>query len=142
MALYCADDQDDEFFGDQNSNDETDGLTDRDNKAKEEELKSIGYLDAYDVSKDVRLQEGFEYGYEETFEISTRIGTLLGEAVAHAKVAESVSIEQKEIAFRISKQVCECLKRLQGEPEGVDVPLELENLEHSIKDKMKNRSPH
>jgi hypothetical protein len=89
------DEDDDEFFGNQDDSssyhdDETygehgagrSGLALHESRAREEELKTIGYLDSYDANKEVMLQEGFEQGYRETYHVAIRIGMLLGQASA------------------------------------------------------------
>jgi hypothetical protein len=90
-----GEDEDDEFFGNQddsssyheNDNDAEhgagrSGLALHESRAREEELKTIGYLDSYDANKEVLLQEGFEQGYRETYHVAMRIGMLLGQASA------------------------------------------------------------
>mmetsp|Transcript_3257 Transcript_3257/g.5932 ORF Transcript_3257/g.5932 Transcript_3257/m.5932 type:complete len:193 (-) Transcript_3257:541-1119(-) len=59
----------------------TTGLAMRDAKATEEQMRNIGYLEAYEDSKELRLQAGFEAGYRETVEAAMRIGQRLGEVV-------------------------------------------------------------
>jgi hypothetical protein len=92
-------DEDDEFFGNQDDSssyheDENDaehsagrsGLALHESRAREEELKTIGYLDSYDANKEVLLQEGFEQGYRETYHVAMRIGMLLGQASARGSI--------------------------------------------------------
>ncbi len=68
---------DDGFFGD---DDDGDVLPQRDNQALEAQLRNVGFLEAFEESKEEHLQRGFEDGYRQGFDASVRIGELLGEA--------------------------------------------------------------
>jgi hypothetical protein len=98
MALlkHGAED-DDEFFGSQESDEEImehqqsttitnrfhdtefGSLAEREFLAKENELKSIGFLDAYESHKEVKLQAGFEAGLVDTYGVAIQIGKIIGE---------------------------------------------------------------
>eukprot|EP00978_Attheya_sp_CCMP212_P023082 scaffold69929_cov41-Attheya_sp.AAC.2 len=108
-AAAVAEDEEDDFFGDQEDDETFDsphvelndrvarienpqqatstispnatGLAMRDAKATEEQMRNVGYLEAYEDSKEIRLQAGFEAGYRETVEAAMRIGQRLGEVV-------------------------------------------------------------
>jgi flagellar biosynthesis/type III secretory pathway protein FliH len=69
------DDDDDEFFGSQDDC----NMAIHELNAKNNEIKNIGFLNAYDEFKESRLQEGFEKGYLESFEIGKMIGKMIGE---------------------------------------------------------------
>ena len=66
----------DEFFGE----DESDGLRESDLRAQEHQFHNMGYLQAFDESKDELLQNGFEVGYSQAFGVSMRLGEMLAEA--------------------------------------------------------------
>jgi len=51
----------------------------------------IGFLDAFDESKDERLQQGFEDGYRETFDVSLRVGKQLGRTSIIAALMKNCS---------------------------------------------------
>mmetsp|Transcript_2587 Transcript_2587/g.5626 ORF Transcript_2587/g.5626 Transcript_2587/m.5626 type:complete len:183 (-) Transcript_2587:95-643(-) len=93
---YDDDDDDDEFFGSQDDFEPDNSLPIRDFGnmsgheigAKHNELKNIGFLDAYDEFKDSRLQEGFEGGFMDAFEAGKIIGKIIGEATTMDKVYE------------------------------------------------------
>jgi hypothetical protein len=53
-------------------------LSTQDDRAQGRTFHSIGYVDAFEASKDTNLQQGFEHGYSFTFEKSKRMGGLLG----------------------------------------------------------------
>eukprot|EP00978_Attheya_sp_CCMP212_P042199 scaffold253044_cov41-Attheya_sp.AAC.1 len=108
-AAAVAEEEEDDFFGDQEDDEtfdsphvgmndrvarienpqqatstispNTTGLAMRDAKATEEQMRNVGYLEAYEDSKEIRLQAGFEAGYRETVEAAMRIGQRLGEVV-------------------------------------------------------------
>ena len=93
---YDDDDDDDEFFGPQDDFEPDNSLLIRDFgnmsgheiDAKHNELKNIGFLDAYDEFKDSRLQDGFECGFMDSFEAGKIIGKIIGEATTMDKVYE------------------------------------------------------
>jgi hypothetical protein len=95
MAFNEEDDSDngDEFFGDQEGDDDDFGglLGERERLARQNELKTVGYMESYDESKETRLQEGFQTGYRETFDVALRIGKLLGQATARAQLEQTQS---------------------------------------------------
>jgi hypothetical protein len=57
-----------------------------DQRAKHHELKTAGFLDAFDESKEEQLQEGFEAGFLESFGAGRTIGKLLGRASTTASL--------------------------------------------------------
>lgn len=104
--------EDDEFFGVQDDEDvgysesrfdedptnnslahihEFGGMAQRETQSKQEELKKVAFLDAYDEYKESKLQEGFEAGVVETFEIATRIGKILGKATTWQKLQQKAT---------------------------------------------------
>ena len=75
----------DEFFGEQSSlSDESTGnrkfgnLTQHETLSKEKTFFNIGYLEAFDRTKEEKLQEGFEAGYRQTLHDAIAIGRKLG----------------------------------------------------------------
>ena len=83
------DDDDDDFFGSQD--DCTMAL--HEVNAKNNEIKNIGFLNAYDEFKEARLQEGFEKGYLESFEIGKMIGKMIGEITTLEKATNKRRLE-------------------------------------------------
>ena len=83
------DDDDDDFFGSQD--DCTMAL--HEVNAKNNEIKNIGFLNAYDEFKEARLQEGFEKGYLESFEIGKMIGEMIGEITTLEKATTKIRLE-------------------------------------------------
>jgi hypothetical protein len=121
MALYHEHDDEDEFFGN-DDDDEDDGntnilnLADRESRSKEEELKKIAYVEAYDDNKETRLQEGFEAGYRETYKAAMRIGELLGSSMAGTTFstdANHTSIESKDASTDIARRIRQFLTKFQ-----------------------------
>mmetsp|Transcript_26541 Transcript_26541/g.72940 ORF Transcript_26541/g.72940 Transcript_26541/m.72940 type:complete len:174 (+) Transcript_26541:181-702(+) len=92
------DDDDDEFFGSQEDDFQPDGtaapfrefgnMSRHEIHAKHNELKNIGFLEAYDESKESRLQEGFERGFLDSFEAGKAIGSILGRATTRQIICE------------------------------------------------------
>jgi hypothetical protein len=103
---------DDEFFGSQeeyNDDDEQQqqqqhpcesfgDMGKHDQRAKHHELKTAGFLDAFDESKEEQLQEGFEAGFLESFEAGRAIGQLLGRASTTAILLHASSSSQTTTA--------------------------------------------
>lgn len=98
---------DDEFFGDLTGDDHAgidvgreenpqqagvakvvDGLAGHEQRAGEETYRNMGFLEAFDAAKELRLQDGFEAGYRETVGASTRIGHILGSLAVQAIAAD------------------------------------------------------
>jgi len=90
----------DDFFGDQEDDSVVDtpdeknkvdsestlhqsgGLAEREMRFTQEQFRNMGYLEAYDETKEERLQEGFEAGYKDFFEAAMIMGEALGEATS------------------------------------------------------------
>jgi hypothetical protein len=83
------DDADDDFFGSQ----EDCHMALHEVNAKNNEIKNIGFLNAYDEFKESRLQEGFEKGYLESFEIGKMIGKIIGEITTLKKATNKIRLE-------------------------------------------------
>lgn len=105
------DETDDEFFGSQEEDFETDSslpiscaknefgdLGEHEIHAKHNELKNVGFLDAYDEFKESRLQEGFEFGFLESFEAGKIIGKMIGEVGTLEKVDERQSENESSLS--------------------------------------------
>ena len=109
-------DSEDEFFGNQSDEDSTckvplahGSLPKHESQAQEENYRNIGYHEAYDENKEIKLQEGFEAGYRETFEDARKLGALLGNIVMRpiqgdASVAVKVVREYLEKAQSVDKE--------------------------------------
>ena len=84
-------DDDDDFFG-SGDDDGDDGcrLAEQESKAISTQLSNVAYLDAFEETKESRLQEGFESGYRDVFELALRLGCRLGELSAESKFQESL----------------------------------------------------
>lgn len=81
----------DDFFGDEEDCTDrnqvsSDSMAQHETHAREEQYRNIGYLEAFESSKEVRLQEGFEDGYREVYDVALRVGELLGVVVAQSLV--------------------------------------------------------
>ena len=109
--------EDDEFFGSQD--DDGDGfgaLGERETVARQQELQTLGYVEAYDETKDSLLQQGFEAGYRETHNAALRLGNLLGRIAAEEHLLGSQSDgdkAEKKQAEEASRQVYEFLTTFQ-----------------------------
>lgn len=57
--------------------------------ARQNELKTVAYLDAYDEAKEVRLQEGFEIGYRQTFSSAYQLGMNFGKVSTTTKTTKA-----------------------------------------------------
>ena len=68
------------------------GLAGHETRANEAAFRKMGYLEAYDATKEERLQGGFEAGYRETVDVATSVGLRLGRLVGRtASVAGAAS---------------------------------------------------
>ena len=59
--------------------------------AQGEMYRNIGYHEAYDEYKEVRLQEGFEAGYRANFDDAKKLGDLLGKWVVMNAFKEDIA---------------------------------------------------
>jgi hypothetical protein len=135
-------DSEDDFFGNQSEEDSNceygsvplayGSLTKHESHAQEETHRKIGYHEAYDENKDVKVQEGFENGYRETIDDASKLGALLGKLVmrqnAKGGASDAVSVvkDYLESAQSVEKkdktatehhkdgilEITECLERM------------------------------
>ena len=100
---------DDEFFGAQDDADIQEiatfngSMTQRNAHAKQEELRKVAFLDAYDQYKESKLQEGFESGMTETFDVASRIGKMLGKASTLSKLQQKSTPNKSSNADNVDK---------------------------------------
>jgi len=99
MPTDDVESDDDDFFGD--DDDEHDQLSEKEMQAQQQDFHKLGYLEAFDESKEHRLQEGFEVGYQQAFGVSVRIGELLAEA----------SLDNKKEVVRLIRTSLEAMER-------------------------------
>mmetsp|Transcript_8944 Transcript_8944/g.20127 ORF Transcript_8944/g.20127 Transcript_8944/m.20127 type:complete len:177 (+) Transcript_8944:163-693(+) len=106
-------DLDDDFFGDQSSESDSNSYADRGSnkgirdempsdpfgnvanheyRSREASIKTLSYLDGYDETKEEKLQDGFSNGYRQSFKDAFRIGRRLGSLCAHAALNESLTL--------------------------------------------------
>ena len=57
------------------------GLAGHETRANEAAFRKMGYLEAYDATREERLQEGFEAGYREAVDVAASVGMRLGRLV-------------------------------------------------------------
>ena len=97
MATFSGpkhqEEEDDDFFGSGDGDDDDDGnerclLAEQESKAISAQLSNVAYLDAFEDTKESRLQEGFESGYRDVFELALRLGCRLGGLSAESKFQE------------------------------------------------------
>ena len=99
-----ANNDDDEFYGDQESdaspdsvlssqqhqssslipNNQFGNIANHEYKSREESIKTLSYLDGYDEMKEVMIQDGFSFGYKSSFHDAYKIGRCLGSVCAKA----------------------------------------------------------
>ena len=89
-------DADDEFFGDQSSDEgfqsNQSQLANHEYRSRESSVKTLSYLDGYDETKEEKLQKGFGDGYRESFPAAFRIGEKLGSMFAGVALSESATL--------------------------------------------------
>ncbi len=100
----------DDFYGDQSSelaanSDDGDPIDPFGNvaihefRSLESSIQTLAYLDGYDETKEIKLQEGFSNGYRRSFHDAFRVGRCLGSLCAKAAKDELLapgSVERKE----------------------------------------------
>ena len=126
VASGNDDNDEDEFFGNQDDdNDDTcairgefGSLGHHENLAKNEELKTIGYLESYDETKELLLQKGFEMGYREAYNLSKSLGEKFGNMIAQVELLgnpDGVSSDTTT-AKEVSRRLYEFLTQFQNRP--------------------------
>lgn len=74
--------KDDEFFGDQSSGEDSYGaMGHQEMQAEHEKRRNFSYHESFDVSKELKLQDGFETAYRDHISDAKDIGLLLGQFV-------------------------------------------------------------
>lgn len=104
---------DDEFYGDQESdaspdsvlssqqhqssslipNNQFGNIANHEYRSREESIKTLSYLDGYDEMKEVRIQDGFSFGYKSSFHDAYKIGRCLGSVCAKAALDDLLSVK-------------------------------------------------
>ncbi|KAL7542045.1 hypothetical protein ACHAXR_011459 [Thalassiosira sp. AJA248-18] len=104
-------DPDDEFFGDQSSESDSNSFADGDKgiqdgtpsdpfgnvanhdyRSREATVRNLSYLDGYDETKEEKLQDGFSHGYRQSFKDAFRIGRRFGSLCAKPALCESLTL--------------------------------------------------
>jgi flagellar biosynthesis/type III secretory pathway protein FliH len=159
MAQWTVQDDNDEFFGlAHDDNDEhhdnllgdakeeslhlltTDGLAKHENRATEERYRNMGYLEAFEASKEARLQDGFEAGYRDAFELAMRIGDRFGKAAAQSRLLRDPVDAKSRVAAatvieRMAQSIRSVLERIElSEEKGEAEVHELEKVESQLQD--------
>jgi len=135
--ISCFDENEDDFFGDQESLNGSEVTTQEtmiqhEVRSMEQKFHNLGFQDGYDKAKELKLETGFEEGYVELIEVATRIGNILGENSTLAILNnenESYKKKADEVATEIKKSIVSFLE-LQGVDDGIDAKtyfLDLEN---------------
>jgi flagellar biosynthesis/type III secretory pathway protein FliH len=83
----------DDFFG---HDDDDDDMAEREARAIQNRLENVAYLEAFEETKEIRLQQGFEAGYQEVYEVAGRLGEQLGRLVAKAKLESLLTATSAE----------------------------------------------
>ena len=143
MALWQQQEEDD-FFGSEDDDTKlrrcTDGheldsgLAVAESSATNERFRNLGYHEAYDATKDVRLQEGFDNGYKDAYEVSSRIGELLGRAMIQSKLGKGKNKDRISNAAKLIRSVLTDVER--DNEDSIKTCKDLEVLEQSIKEKL------
>lgn len=99
----------DDFFGDDDYDDNDDnkhkGLSGHELDAAAAKFKNLGFHEAFESSKEDRLQEGFEEGYTDAYSTATRIGILLGKATSCMKLNDPNNTENNNDAGSALRQI-------------------------------------
>ena len=103
-------------------------------RAAEEQFRNIGYLEAFEKAKEIRLQEGFEVGYRSTFPVSMRIGEVLGRASAVALLGINSGVDQQALSaelHQMSRKIVMRLTQVEGKiGDGIENNDTLQRLSH------------
>ena len=145
--MKAAEEQDDDFFGDQTEDfwgtceqgqgestqqAATIGLAQRDARSEGEQFRNIGYLEAYDETKELKLQEGFEEGYKQYFQEAMKLGEHLGQTTSPLR--DDLSKENEENVKRIVRSVRCLLVDVDKEEEPTTTPESLAALTRELKE--------
>jgi len=119
--MACINEKDDDFFGDLEDDDHVhqyteemnslyptgDGLSMHDCRANQARFRTMGYHEAYEITKDDELQKGFEDGYRQSIDVSFQIGERIG-AIAtclRTSTAQSQKQELQATAEHVTKKI-------------------------------------
>ena len=72
------------------------GLAGHETRSNEAAFHKMGYLEAYDATKEERLQEGFEVGFREAVELARSIGRRLGQLVGRTAAASATGGDDED----------------------------------------------
>lgn len=125
-----VDEAHDEFFGDQDEDGDFGKLGRHEDHARNEQLKTIGYLESFDETKDSLLQPGFEAGYRETYEVSKSLGKNLGRMIAEHQLLVGIDAihttpSDSIQSAAVSRRIHEFLSQFQNRPS--NVPFDAKN---------------
>ena len=68
-------------------------------RAREASVQTLSYLDGYDETKEIKLQEGFSHGYRLSFHDAFRVGRCIGSLcakVAQEEILMPVGVNRKD----------------------------------------------
>jgi len=143
MALWQEQEEDD-FFGSEDDDskpqrctdghDLDSGLAIAEASAATEHFRKLGYHEAYDATKDERIQEGFDKGYKDAFEVSSRIGESLGRATMQSKLAANGNRDRILNAANLIRSALTAPKR--DSADSIETCKDLEDLKQSIQEKL------
>jgi hypothetical protein len=125
MANWKSLEEEDDFFGTAEESDPRrcedgyelhSGLAVAESAATAQRFRTIGYHEAYEESKDIKLQEGFEAGYNSNFDVAMRIGELLGDVTMQARLNESSDTKNTSLkALRLAQDYLTEKEEKEGE---------------------------
>lgn len=72
------------------------GLAGHETRSNEATFHKMGYLEAYDATKEERLQEGFEVGFREAADHAHSIGRRLGQLVGRTAAASATGGDDED----------------------------------------------
>ena len=117
----------------------------QESRAAEEQFRNMGYLEAFEKAKEIRLQEGFEAGYRSTFPVSMRIGEVLGRASAVSLLGINTGVDQQALSaelHQMSRKILTGLTQVEGNlGDGIEnnnAAQNLSNLEMELMENMRN----
>ncbi len=111
----------DDFFGDQDEDGDFGRLARHETLARNEALKTIGYFESYDETKETLLQPGFEAGYREMYDSSKCLGTCFGKMVAETQLLGSDNVPSDSVQTNeITKRLHQFLSEFQNRPNSTD----------------------
>ena len=125
------------------------GLAGHETRSNEAAFHKMGYLEAYDATKEERLQEGFEVGFRETVDLACSIGLTLGRLVGRTandgastsngnqKVTRDADAVASKLVARTIRAFLDGQMTQQSDAASAEALVQIQDLEKMVKEQSK-----